>query len=449
MNSRSLITLTIFTLLLPGASTTVVASDWIYYARQGDTLWDLCLEYTNKRGCWIELAKYNGVGNDRAIPVGKEIRIPTDWLAQPPVVGNVVAVSGAVSYYRNQSTSASPLRAGQELHLGARLVSEEGSARLLLGASNELLLRSNSVLELDTMSGPSAERSSAELALPRGAVEVTVKPGGNSRFRITTPAAIAAVRGTQYRVNSLGVEGSTMRSEVLSGSVEVASGTASKLVPKGFGVATRKGEAPGKPRKLLAAPVFELDYSSLNLPVTIAWDSNPDAKSWLLDLVEDGPSGSLLESYSTDNPIHTFDTLAEGCYKLEIRAIDKDGFNGFNSMTPLCIVPQLPAVSLSGISWSATGDHASFSWPAVTGAQKYRVEIASDVGFTNIIDTQVTGNTEIVLARSSETAFSIRVIAIDAAGNESPASTSRDFKPKMGLPWQPFAMAFIVLLTLL
>ena len=56
-----------FTALISVAVPNAQADDWIVFAQEGDTLWDLCLKYTNKRGCWIELGKYNAISNDRAI----------------------------------------------------------------------------------------------------------------------------------------------------------------------------------------------------------------------------------------------------------------------------------------------------------------------------------------------------------------------------------------------
>lgn len=437
----------LITLLVCGPGASVYASDWVYYARAGDTLWDLCLEYTNKRGCWIELAKYNGVRNDRAIPIGEEIRIPTRWLTRPPVVGGVVAVTGVVNYHQGRSTPAVPLRVGQDLHLGARLVSAEGSARLTLGPGNELLLRANSTLELDTMSGPAARRSTAELTLPRGAVELKVVPDSNSRFRIQTPAAIAAVRGTQYRVNSVGIDGKSMRSEVLSGSVEVAADKDTALVPAGFGVATKKGESPGPPRKLLAAPAFARSYSAVTLPAVIEWEADPAGAGWLLDLLEPGRTGALLASYPTDKPRLVFESLDEGCYVVKLRAIDGDGFNGLDRMAPLCIVPRLKSPArLAEITQGATENSMRLSWSPVAGAERYRLEIATDNSFAEILQAQLTSSTEMAFRQSANEPFSVRVIAIDAAGNESDASQAGAYQPPREFPWDGILMGAIMLL---
>ncbi len=448
MNLRSRLAPLLLAPLLACSSLTSFAGDWVYHFKAGDTLWDLCLKYTHKRGCWIELAKYNDVSRDRAIPVGSEIRIPAQWLINPPTVGSVSAVTGVVKYYLNPAAPAEPLRPGQGLHLGARLVSGEGSARLTLGAGNEVLLRPHSVLELNTMSGSASERSTAELGLPSGAVEVKVAPNRKSRFSITTPAAIAAVRGTEYRVSSLGADGASMRSEVLAGAVNVAAGKAGTTVPAGFGVAAAKGTPPSEPRKLLPAPQFKRSYAAVSLPVKIKWTDDQRAESWLLDLLEEEESGALLASHASAEPSYTFASLVEGCYRLQLRAIDRDGFNGLESSAPLCIVPRPAATAqLSPITPTANGD-MELQWANVAGAERYRVEIGSDNSFNQVITTHLTTDTSIRF-KPPAASFSSRVITIDAAGNESAASAHRDYQPPQEIPWQVKAMTVLMLLLAL
>jgi hypothetical protein len=447
--SRSLLFFLLFFLLFAARCNVAAAGDWIYPAQEGDTLWDLCLKYTNKRGCWIELSTYNDVRNDRAIPIGTEIRIPYDWLIRPPVVGQVIALEGPVSYQGTPTSPAKPLQAGQELRLGARLVSTTGSARLEFGPGNELLLRPGSTVELDTMSGPSAERRRAEIDLEGGSLDIRVRADGKSRFRINTPAAIAAVRGTEYRVDSLG-SGESMRSEVLSGSVEVAASGASTLVPAGFGVAATKGQPPGQQRRLLEAPVFAADYGAVTLPASIAWNANPDAVSWQLDLATTGASGALLQSYQTRAPEHVFEDLGQGCYALTVRAVDADGFKGLDRKTPLCIVPRLAAVSeLSVVTDDPQDGIREIYWSPVEKAKRYRVEIASDASFATLLDTQETSATELAITRPADEAFHVRVIALDAAGNESPTGATASFDPPEDVPWGLVVLAVVYLLALL
>lgn len=445
MKNGYLLQIALLTMLSVGVNPVAFSGDYIHIASQNDTFWDLCIKYTNKRGCWLELPKYNNVRNDRAVPIGYPIRIPSDWLIKQPVVGSVESTSGEVSYYQSQSTEMTSLQSGQQLHLGGRVVSAKGSAILRLGPDNIVLIRPDSELVLDTMSGASSSRNVSELDLPKGEVEVTVKPDRKTRFLITTPAAIAAVRGTEYRI-SAGEEGSeTTRGEVLTGAVEVAANKEAVLVPEGFGVAAKKGQALEEPRKLLAAPDFAKDYSSVNSSVSIEWSADPSAASWLIDVLESGDSAALLNSYSSGQPSYTLQSLNEGCYQLRVRAVDTDGFNGLNAETQLCVIPRLAvATGLSKISLDKATKKLQMQWPPVDGAQQYRVEIATDELFNTVVDTKITDRPDIDLTGLDATTFYARVVAVDEAGNMSPASESQKYQPEKPFPWGAYLAGMLV-----
>lgn len=315
------------------------AGDWVYIAKQGDTLWDLCIRYTSKRGCWIEAAKYNNISNDRAIPLNTPIRFPQSWLTMTPPVGQVISAMGEVEYDRWDSGQRAPLAAGDSIHLGSRIITGEGTVRLKLGDHSELLLRENGELVMETLSTGSGNRQWAELQLPRGEVDTTVEPGRQTRFQITTPAAIAAVRGTRYRVDA--PDSDSMRSEVLTGSVAVDTSAASTTVPAGYGIAAKRGEALGEARELLPAPALEEKLAG-HLPLQITWEAHPQAMSWQLDLYAPTGDEDLLKSYTSNAASYSFTDLALGCYKLTVRAVDQAGFNGLESEAQLCIEPTPP-----------------------------------------------------------------------------------------------------------
>lgn len=326
-----------------------VAQDWIYRAQPGDTLWDLCLEYTARRGCWIELSTYNNVPDDKKIQPGTDIRIPVSWLLELPIVGTVLNVQGEVHYQEYSGSKPVPLTAGQDLVLGSILQSAGGSASLKLGQHSELLLRPNSVLELNSMSVGQTPGQTSELQLDRGEVEVKVEPSSRSRFEIHTPSAIAAVRGTEYRVASQSGDNST-RSEVLKGLVAVQAGS-SVDVPAGFGLKAKPGEALGEPRKLLSPPVFEQSRLDSPLPVIVRWSDNPGAEAWQLDLYTQAGAGELLATHHPTEPHFTFPDLAESCYRLVARGVDTEGFNGLESELPLCVQPPPPPVEETRTYW--------------------------------------------------------------------------------------------------
>lgn len=313
-----------------------VAQDWIYRAQPGDTLWDLCLKHTARRGCFKELATYNNIVEDKRVYPGDEIRIPISWLLTLPIVGKVINIQGEVNYQLQSGANVYPLREGQNLVLGGIISSKSGSAKIALGNHSQMLVRRDSVLELINMSVGESPGQAAELQLNKGEVEVQVKPESRSRFEIHTPSAIAAVRGTKYRVAS----DAAMRSEVLSGLVAVQADTAVD-VPAGFGLIAQKGKPLGDVSKLLDAPVFSEAAVQSPLPIIVGWIDDPGAVAWQLDLYAESESGALVMSHRSTTPEAQYKQLAEGCYRLVARGIDKDGFNGLESQLPLCV--QAPA----------------------------------------------------------------------------------------------------------
>jgi len=314
-----------------------VAQDWIYHAQPGDTLWDLCIEHTARRGCFKELASYNNMTEQNRVYPGDEIRIPIAWLVALPIVGKVVNVQGEVYYQPQSGANVIPLREGQNLVLGGSISCKSGSARITLGNHSEMLIRRDSVLELSNMSVGNSQGQAAELQLNKGEVEVKVKPNSRSRFEIHTPSAIAAVRGTKYRV----VSQAGTRSEVLSGKVAVQAETEVD-VPAGFGVKAQKGKVLGDLRKLLDAPIFAEPSVQSTLPIHVHWLGNPGAIAWQLDLYAEGEAGALLISTHSTTPEIQYQQLAQGCYRLVARGIDEDGFNGLESQLPVCVHAPAP-----------------------------------------------------------------------------------------------------------
>ena len=312
------------------------AQDWIYSTQPGDTLWDLCIEYTAKRGCWIELGNLNNITNGRTLQPGTDIRIPVAWLLQVPIVGTVVSVQGEAYYQVQHGSRPEPLVAGQNLALGGEITTRAGTARIALGNHSEFLLRPNSVLELSSMNSASGTPPASELQLDRGEIEVEVQPDSKSRFEIHTPSAIAAVRGTSYRVASQ--DRDATRSEVLTGTVAV-SADATVEVPAGFGLKAIQGKNLGTPKKLPPAPVFTQTRVDSPLPLVIHWARGPDVVAWQLDLYSQQNSSELLGTYRTTDPELRFDALTEGCYRVVARAVDTEGFNGLESELPFCVEP--------------------------------------------------------------------------------------------------------------
>lgn len=321
-----------------GFQAEVAAQDFIYKARDGDTLWDLCLKYTNKSNCWLILGEYNGIDQVKAISVGSEIRIPQSWLITRPVVGQAIGVTGEVLYLSKAGGTLVPLVAGQSLILGSTVVARQGSARISLGKISSILIRQNTELVLNSLSAADEPGVSTELDLNRGGIELEIEPRPNTRFEIRTPSAIAAVRGTSYRLTVQDDLKQPTRTEVITGAVSIQS-VGKALVPAGFGVLAEKDKPLSEPRALLAPPEFESTSVESSLPILITWKGNPSAVAWQLDLREGAGNSVPIASYRTVEPELLISDLAPACYQLRARAIDSEGFQGLDSQLPLCVLP--------------------------------------------------------------------------------------------------------------
>ncbi|MDX2463314.1 MAG: FecR domain-containing protein [Porticoccus sp.] len=395
-------------------------SEWVYYTSQGDTIWDICLKYTNKRGCWITLTKYNQVENDRAIPVNTPIRIPFRWLKNLPVVGEVVYVTGEAKYSKWDDQQFVTVIPGQKVHLGSRVRTEtESIVKLLLHQTNEVLLKESSELVLERFSSRGRDVLDEEMTLEQGSVEAEVNSGKiKNRFIIKTPAAIAAVRGTQFRVNS---RGNKMRGEVLEGQLDVSSGSSRQSVPAGFGVSAIKGKKIQPPRALPPQPQLTQASVKSPLPARVDWNPVNQVSQYQVSLYNG--KQEILSIETVNHNWVVYDTLDNGCYQVEVHGIDDEGFHGIDSHAPLCVIDALASVVLNDeVGITDNGDHLLLSWKATPEAASYRVQSSLNQEFSDIVQDSITSKAQMTLPKIEGENVYMRVIAIDGRGHESSPS---------------------------
>lgn len=408
-------------ILLTSFSKPSSASDWLYRMQPGDTLWDLCIEYTHKRGCWLELASYNKISRDRRIPPGSVIRFPLQWLKTVPQVGTVESVQGDV-FYKAAGNQERLLQSGQAVTLGATIRSQEGAASLRLGNSSTVLVRPSTTLKLDQMSSIKQAVDDTELDLKNGNVEASVRKGARARFKIKTPAAIASVRGTRYRVVA-SAQDKVTRSEVLEG--EVRFGAEQVVdVPAGFGVLAQEGKPPVPPRALLPAPELAESTIKMSAPVMFDWPKDVRAIAWQLDVYGAKADSGLLFSRRVTEPSITLPSIESGCYRMVLSAYDEAGFQGLERRFSLCV--KQPLVSVSDIDVVlADADGANLQWGMVADAVKYKVVLAADETFENVLWSGESNNTQMQLPSLAGSRIWVKIVAIDQHDNTSnPVITS-------------------------
>ena len=341
-----------------------------YRVRAGDTLYDLAQRYLVRPSAAGVVQRLNRIANPRRLPVGHTLSVPTDLLRTEPVVARLVAYSGAVSV---RGTDAGPLRLempvreGFELSTGANafLTFElpDGSKVTLPSQSRVRLTRLRRVLLTGAM------QRDIRLDSGRASSTVTPLPTPDSRFRILTPVAVSAVRGTEFRVRHDDAAGrSTV--EVIEGRVgeAVVDAPEETSVASGFGASAAQGSISA-PTPLLPAPTLSGALGLQDEPqVTFALRAASGAESYRGQIARDAGFIDLIAEVESAGPRLAFDGIPNGTFFLRVTSVDGAGLEGlpatFAFERRLNALDLDPPQTIPGarrqylFKWRSTGDAA-------------------------------------------------------------------------------------------
>ncbi|MFA6003136.1 MAG: FecR family protein [Elusimicrobiota bacterium] len=108
----------------------------------------------------------------------------------------LVDIKGEVIVYSASDPNGGPADEGMPLSLGDRIkAGEDSSATLVFSGMHSVGLRPSSELTLS-----SVKKNDSELKLSGGGLLASIQALAGGSFRVRTPAAVAAVRGTQFAV---------------------------------------------------------------------------------------------------------------------------------------------------------------------------------------------------------------------------------------------------------
>jgi len=362
-----------------------------YYALKGDTLSAIAQRFTDQPGNWRLIGKRNKITNDRTIPVGSAILIPLELLPEEMSIAKVVALAGQ-STAKNVDGTESALEIGTTLREGSQLsTGKNGFLSLALPDNSRISIPSNSQVRLSKLRMAKYTRSPrTEIALMQGRVESTVTPleASKGRFEVRSPLAIAGVRGTHFRV---GVNDNGIANEVLSGKVAV--GNAEKpntvLLPAGQGNIV-DSHAVGKPVALLAPPALSGNYQLQEKPtIQIDVSKMPHAAAYRVQIASDAQAQDLLmegriAGLDTDARFK-FDGLPDGQYFVRATAIDANGLEGIPLIQPFTLKARPEPPFSVQPKTKLRADKVEFAWTEAADAQAYRLQVARDAGFKDLV----------------------------------------------------------------
>ena len=377
-----LLPLALFMALPQGA----VGGDWIYTVRPGDNIWQLSQQYLNDPNKWPEVQRLNNINNAQGLQPGTQLAIPVAWLKHQPKPAHLIESYGKVTLINNgqsQSlTATTTINSGDIVRSGA-----DGSATIEFADGSRLLLQPNSEIVMDSLGSFDASGMvDTTVRLQKGRVENRVAPQKpDSRYRIITPAAVAAVRGTEFRVGA-DDSGDLMRNEVLEGKIAVSGSGVTRDVPTGYGTVAETGKPPSIPQPLPAAPDLSAlaKYGSQS-GISFRWPEVRNAVRYRAQLAPDERFSVLLRDEIIESNELNWSGLTPTDYALRVRAINALGLEGFDAShrftvlapiaAPHATTPEDGAVLVPGKPWIA--------WSPSPGANSYHLQLAADSQFSS------------------------------------------------------------------
>ena len=411
------------------------ANDFLYTVQPGDHPWNIAQRFLKGTSYGQQLSRLNRIANDHRLQPGTQLRIPSEWLKLQSsrvrflaVQGDAVVIAGAAG--SRAAVEGETLPAGSSLRTGARssttLEFEDGS-RVLVRQDTELRLVQSEQRVL-------SESRLFNLELLYGALENIVKPNRDpsARFEIRSPSAVAAVRGTQFRVSATSQQ---TWAEVLDGSVLVSNSAGQSTTGAGSGTFTEAGQAPGSPTLLLAAPdLLTLPERLERLPIDWPLPVVAGAVRYRTQAAPD-QRFEVVSSDEVSAPARLRAlNIADGDYVFRVRAIDANGLEGISAERMLSVQarPEPPLLIEPGPDAVTVSARPTFRWTQAANGRNYRLQVipASE-------DPAVQVNEQMIAGTGSATApvdlpaglYRWRVAAVDSAtGRQGPWGDSQSFR---------------------
>ncbi len=397
----------ILTLLFNVAAHAAPEADWQYVVIKNDSFERIYQKFLSQRANILELSNYNQHALVKKLQPGQVMNIPIVMLKKIPVAALVIAANGNVNVVEVADSISRKLNQGEALNTGAVIETAKNSlAKLRFEDGSSVDIQPNSTLTIQSSFKYAGKASYVtQVKLKQGRTTVLANPAhivGN-KLQVETPSAVAAVRGTAFR---LSVNGDTTIQETLEGQVAFTAAGNEVLLSKGYGSVAEKDKAPLASMALLLAP----DVSGFatyieRLPVEFTIVQQEGAVAWFSQLARDADfeqivSEQLIASDSTGLPSQlSFNGLSNGQYYLRIRGQKSNGLQGLDATHTFtfAVNPVAHTFELISPENGAMIPVAStiMKWTQVPDATSYLVQIARDADFTQPLFEFVTTDNQV------------------------------------------------------
>jgi hypothetical protein len=362
---------------------------WAYSVLKNDSFERIYQKYLNKRANIVALSEYNHHPLIKKLQPAQIINIPVEMLRRTPTNAQVLLVYGDVNASNIAGDNTHKLKKDDLLVSGDSLnIGKNSLVKLLLADGSKVDIQPNSNLSIqDSYQYVGKETFVTNLKLVKGRTQVSANPEhvlGNT-LKVQTPSAVAAVRGTQFRVTA---DESLSLQETLEGRVAFSASGQEVLLAKGYGSVAEKNKVPLAPIQLPGAvdvsalpKLFEHNSAEFDFP------AQQGVAAWTGQLALDEDFTQILNEQTTQAGKLIFADLTDGQYYLKLRTQDQHGLQGVDA-THVFHVKALPPEPLLELVEPLDGAviplaPTDLSWTPVPMATSYLIQVARDINFTD------------------------------------------------------------------
>jgi len=358
--------------------------------RPGDTLSHIALREMGNASHAEQLALANDVHIDSILKPGDSITVPVS-LPVRDEFASVIFTKGQVTKNGVALETNDEVRRNDVVETG-----KSGYASLEFLTGTLINLQPNTVARIVTLYCRSDDETCViEMAADRGTLSTDVKRDGDqpTDFRVQTPYASAAVRGTIFDINA---DSTGLRIGVTEGAVSLSAANSDQEVDLdlGFGSIAVPGSRLSAPIDLLPAPVYRFVPPRITKADVVRWFGLTDVEQYTVQIASSPNGVGIIHDTVVPSDLFRFsEDLPPGDFHMLLRPVDTNGLLGFTATTPITIAEIDPNIGTATASVERqNGNYRIEIVQAPEEANGYEVQISSDFNFTDPVSVDIDAN---------------------------------------------------------
>ncbi len=293
-----------------------------YVVRKGDNLISLGERYLTSPQNYKVVQRQNRIADPHAILVGKVLSIPRNLLKFRPANAKLISVRGQVLVGNVAASTGQILQEGTAISTGP-----SSFATMLLDDGSRVSLPSNSSVHIRLLRkyvlGDSLDYD-FDIAKGGARSAVAKHKSADDRYRVRTPKAVSAVRGTDFQ-SRFDPDSNSDFAEVVEGALAVDAGGIGRPVGAGNGLAV-KPDGGVIAEALLSPPL--LNEPGRTQADKIVRFASQDGRATRYTIGKDAGFIDQVADIASTNGKAEFSDIPNGNYFIRARAISDNGIQG-------------------------------------------------------------------------------------------------------------------------